>query len=217
MIRNYSIDTLKFVCAALIVFLHSNTPYNVLIFPIHRCAVPCFFMISGYLLYKDTNMDERLIRGIKKMLWLLFWSTLLFAAIKILFAIKDNEWDFLSLKALAEFLVLNENPFGFHLWYISAYLYVLVIMVFVSRKNLWRPLFAVIPLLLALDLIFGKYSILIWGREFPYILVRNFLCVGIPYFAIGCLIKRHWAKLSSVKVSLTIGGYFNIYYVNNRK
>lgn len=37
---------------------------------------------------------------------------------------------------------------------------------------------------------FGKYSLLIFHREFPYILVRNFLCVGIPYFCIGNLIRE---------------------------
>lgn len=33
-------------------------------------------------------------------------------------------------------------------------------------------------------------SLLIYHREFPYILVRNFLCVGIPYFCIGNLIRE---------------------------
>ena len=39
-------------------------------------------------------------------------------------------------------------------------------------------------------MIFGKYSLLIFHQEFPYILVRNFLCVGIPYFCIGNLIRE---------------------------
>lgn len=45
-------------------------------------------------------------------------------------------------------------------------------------------------MLLLGDLIFGKYSIVVWGKEFPYILVRNFLFVGIPYFSIGQLIRN---------------------------
>ena len=31
----------------------------------------------------------------------------------------------------------------------------------------------------------GKYSILLLHREYPYIIVRNWLFVGIPYFSIG--------------------------------
>ena len=40
------------------------------------------------------------------------------------------------------------------------------------------------------DLVFGKYSLLIFNREIPYILVRNFLCVGIPYFCIGSALRE---------------------------
>ena len=40
------------------------------------------------------------------------------------------------------------------------------------------------------DLAFGMYSLVVFGKEFPYILVRNFLCVGLPYFALGAMLKR---------------------------
>ena len=48
--RNYSIDTLKFICAFLVIFIHTPQPdvYYIAITPISRCAVPIFFMISGY-------------------------------------------------------------------------------------------------------------------------------------------------------------------------
>lgn len=36
----------------------------------------------------------------------------------------------------------------------------------------------------------GKYSLVLFNREFPYILVRNFLFVGIPYFCIGRMIRE---------------------------
>lgn len=45
--RNYSIDILKFICAILVVFLHTDCVYHDYILPLTRCAVPCFFMISG--------------------------------------------------------------------------------------------------------------------------------------------------------------------------
>ena len=53
------------------------------------------------------------------------------------------------------------------------------------------------------DLILGKYSVLLLGREFPYILVRNFLFVGIPYFCIGRLIRNGFGQKVKKKV-LTI-------------
>lgn len=58
-------------------------------------------------------------------------------------------------------------------------------------------------ILLMGDLILGKYSVLLLGREFPYILVRNFLFVGIPYFCIGRLIRNGFGQKVKKKV-LTI-------------
>lgn len=69
-------------------------------------------------------------------------------------------------------------------------LYVLVIVLLVNKLNCRKILYYLAPVLLIADLIFGKYSLLIFHQEFPYILVRNFLCVGIPYFCIGNLIRE---------------------------
>lgn len=77
-----------------------------------------------------------------------------------------------------------------HLWYLGAILYVLIIVLIVGKLGWRNLLFYLTPLLLLGDLVLGKYSIVILGREFPYILVRNFLFVGIPYFCIGFLISN---------------------------
>ena len=56
--RNYSIDILKFICATLVVFLHTKCAYQDIVLPLTRCAVPCFFMISGYLVYKEGGIGR---------------------------------------------------------------------------------------------------------------------------------------------------------------
>ena len=93
-------------------------------------------------------------------------------------------------KSILKFLALNESPLAGHLWYLGAILYVLVIVLLVDKLNCRKILYCLAPVLLIADLIFGKYSLLIFHQEFPYILVRNFLCVGIPYFCIGNLIRE---------------------------
>lgn len=130
--RLYNIDSLKFLCAVLVIFLHVRTPYQEYILPLTRCAVPCFFMISGYLIFTNDKLklEGHLRRSVKKMIQILIWSTLLFAAMKFLFAFKNNDFRFLNLKTLGKFVLFNENPFGFHLWYIGAYLYALIIILF---------------------------------------------------------------------------------------
>ena len=54
--RLYNIDSLKFLCAVLVIFLHVRTPYQEYILPLTRCAVPCFFMISGYLIFTNDKL-----------------------------------------------------------------------------------------------------------------------------------------------------------------
>ena len=195
--RLYNIDSLKFLCAVLVVFLHVRAHYQEYILPLTRCAVPCFFIISGYLVFSDEilKMEGHLKRSIKKILWILLWSTVLFAAIRLLFAFKHSDFSFLSWRALGKFVFLNENPFSFHLWYISAYLYTLVIVLFMVLRGRLKWIYYAVPFLLLLDLCLGKYSLVLWHREFPFIWVRNFLCVGIPYFTIGMLIKRFRSRI----------------------
>ncbi len=128
--------------------------------------------------------------------------------VKFVFAIHNNDFSFLSLRAFVDFILFNENPFGFHLWYISAYLYTLIIVLILSKKNTMKYIYWAIPFLLLVDLCLGKYSIVLWHREFPYIIVRNFLCVGIPYFSIGLFLSQKHEYISKMNILriLTLGG-----------
>ena len=123
-------------------------------------------------------------------------------------AFKNNDFSFLNLVTLGKFILLNENPFGFHLWYIGAYLYTLIIVFFSVKCNKFKYIWWSVPFLLLLDLCLGKYSLVLRHKEFPFILVRNFLCVGIPYFSIGMLLKQRQEQILNFKYlqMLAIGG-----------
>ena len=160
-----------------------------MVLPLTRCAVPCFFMISGYLLYKEGGIGtERIKRNLKHVAKITLWATVLFIFWKEFTSIKNGGY-MPSARLMLEWVVLNDCPFGFHLWYLYAYLYVLMIVLVIDKHRSWRWLFISIPLLLLTDLALGKYSMVIFDKEFPYILVRNFLFVGLPYFALGALLK----------------------------
>ena len=91
----------------------------------------------------------------------------------------------ITVKSILKFILLNESPFSGHLWYLGAVFYVLIIYAIADRIHIRKLIYVGTPILLLVDLVFGKYSMALFGREFPYILVRNFLCVGIPYFSSG--------------------------------
>ena len=206
--RNYSIDALKFVCAVMVVFLHTSFRYQDYVRPLLRCAVPCFFMVSGYLLYNKDNIGKpRLKRNAVRVLKIILWSTLLFAVFKEFAELVLHKQLYVpSVNQLFDFIFFNENPFAFHLWYLGAYLYVLIIVYFVDKFDKWKYLFALIPVLLLGDLLLGKYSLVTLGKEFPVVYVRNFLFVGLPYFAIGAWLKARESQLFSINKYLWWGG-----------
>lgn len=77
--RNYSIDVLKFICAVLVVIIHTEWNYQQLVLPIAKCAVPCFFIISGYLLFDKTGIKpERLNRNLIHIGKITLWASFLF-------------------------------------------------------------------------------------------------------------------------------------------
>ena len=105
--------------------------------------------------------------------------------------------DIFSFKKIVKLIFFNESPFAGHLWYLNALLYVLIIMYIVDKLKVRKFLYYTIPVFLLIDLIFGKYSMLLFGQQIPYILVRNFLFVGLPYFLIGNLIYDNKEKLTT--------------------
>ena len=195
--RADNIDILKAICAFLIVCIHVPFPGKVGAYftALTRIAVPIFFMITGYY-YSDTVMRNNEKRQIKKILCLIVEANVLFFIWNIALdafrrdSIVTYVQKLFTGKSILKFLALNESPLAGHLWYLGAILYVLIIVFLMDKFNCRKILYYLTPVLLITDLMLGKYSLLIFHREFPYILVRNFLCVGIPYFCIGNLIRE---------------------------
>ncbi len=195
--RADNIDILKAICAFLIVCIHVPFPGKVGAYftTLTRVAVPVFFMITGYF-YSDTVARHKEERQIRKIFFLVVEANAIFFIWNIALGILRRDsmvtyvQEIFTGKSILKFLALNESPLAGHLWYLGAILYVLVIVLLVNKLNCRKILYYLAPVLLIADLIFGKYSLLIFHQEFPYILVRNFLCVGIPYFCIGNLIRE---------------------------
>ena len=207
--RNYSIDVLKFICAVLVVIIHTEWNYQQLVLPIAKCAVPCFFIISGYLLFDKTGIKpERLNRNLIHIGKITLGASFLFIFLKeILNVIRHSSLWMPSFNDLVVWIVFNVTPFAYHLWYLYAYLYVLIIITIVNKYGKWRVLYWITPVLLIADLSLGKYSLLLWGWELPYFYLLNFLFVGLPYFAIGTMIKGKADYIIGTFNKITLCGY----------
>lgn len=205
--REDGIDILKVICSFLIVCIH--IPFSGILgdyfTALTRVAVPIFFMITGYF-YSDIIAKHKKKQQIKKIFLLVIKANILFFIWNIVLEIlKRNDivlyiQSVFTWKNVLNFLLLNESPLAGHLWYLGAILYVLIIVLIIDKLNCGTLLYILTPVLLLGDLALGKYSLLLWGKEYPYILVRNFLFVGIPYFCIGRLIRVYHRRTISRNV-----------------
>lgn len=141
-------------------------------------------MISGYF-YKKDNVK----RQIKKIAILFIEANILYCVWDLVYGLFSGNSPVLNVQSLLKFAVLNESPFSGHLWYLGAILYTLITVYLLDKIGHQKLMYWITPVLLIGDLLLGKYSLFIFGREFPYILVRNWLFVGIPFFSIGMLMK----------------------------
>lgn len=191
--RNHSLDALKFVCAFLVVIIHVRSYYREFAKPLDKCAVPIFFMISGYLLYTNLGRDK-ILKSIKR-ISKLFLSVLALYAVLFPLLLKCGLTRELKLLDIPVFIFTNEVPFAYHLWYLPAYLYVLGLVLFVEKYNKLNILF---PLSVAIILFYliGSYSLMaVSSFSPPECLTRNFLFEGIPFFSIGMFLNQNETKL----------------------
>ena len=204
--RAASLDVLKAICAFLVVCIHVPFPGKVgeYFTALTRVAVPIFFMITGFF-HADVVLGRKSKDQIKKIFLLSIKANVIFLVWKFVYnAVKGKQavhvfvLEAFSSDALAKFFLFNDNQVGPHLWYLSAILYVLIIVFLIDRLNAKKVLYYSTPILLLGDLVLGKYSLVFLGHEVPYYYVRNFLFVGLPYFSIGNIIRDRYSHIERI-------------------
>lgn len=147
-------------------------------------------MISGYFYNKESN-----IRQIRKIFIIVVATNLLYCIWNCIYGFISGNLPTITGKTIINFLIFNESPFGGHIWYLGTILYTLIIVWILDKTGRRRLLYYIILPLLISDLLLGKYSLLFFGKQFPYIIVRNWLFTGIPFFAIGMLMKEKTVRI----------------------
>lgn len=175
--RYYIVDALKAFCALLVIIIHVDTPYRESLEPITACAVPCFFMISGFCLWGGREeMQNRLFRAIKKIAYILLWSSILYLPLALFYSYQIKNFSTFSEQALFDLVVNCVHPFACHLWYLVAYLYVLgTLWIFNKFFNLTKFLYACIPLFLLNCL--------------PLSYCQNFVSKALPFVLLGMIVN----------------------------
>ena len=218
--RNYSIDLLKIILAFLIVLHHSPSPFHDIMQPITTCAVPAFFMISGFLIFRKEISFERLMKNAIRITKIFCWSLLVFY---IWFWIRHEEPYIPNLKDICLLVFVNNEPLSGHLWYLMAYVYTLIILaILVQKKKIqWFKYISIIGLIIYF--LFDIWHIYYNVPKYLTLVYcfRNFFFTAIPMMFIGTvLLKRKplstWTIVAQIIVfSICALVEINSFHVNH--
>ncbi len=181
--RISSLDVMKCFAAFCIVWLHFGSSW---LTPVVRCAVPIFFIITGYYYPKMVERGD-FWRHIRKLIVMTLCASALYGVVTIATQIRHDslgEWvsSTLTLKRIAGKIVLDYDLFSGHLWYFYAVLYDLIIFYFADKWKLTKWLRYAAPFLL---FIFLLSNFTPWNTRF-----RNFLFMGLPCMMTGRMIRE---------------------------
>lgn len=184
--RNYSIDFLKTILAFLIVLHHSPSPFHEYLQPITTCAVPAFFMISGFLIFRKEISFKRIMKNAIRIMKIFCWALLVFY---IWFWIRHGEPYIPDLKDICLMVFANNEPLSGHLWYLMAYAYALLIIAILAQKGKiqWLKYMAIIGLVLYF--LFDIWHIYYNIPKYLTLVYcfRNFFFTAIPMMFIGTI------------------------------
>lgn len=209
--RNYSLDTLKFILAFIIVIHHTPSPFHDFIQPLTTCAVPTFFMISGYLIYGGNNGKlnvQRIYKNAIRIIKIFSWSLLLYY---IWYWVWHAEPYIPNIKDIMLFVFANNEPISGHLWYLTAYSYALFLITFLESKyrghrgRKWFKYFAIAGL--SLYYVFDIWHIYYKIPKYLTLVYcfRNFFFTAIPMIYIGSLVRERHISISHPVLIVLLG------------
>ena len=179
--RNKSLDAVKAIAACLVVCIHVSFPGQAgqLVKVLARCAVPFFFMVSGYFCYyQNCNASKRILSKILHIMKLFAVSVVFYFIWECFMKAWNGErvWTWIkglvSTEHLKEFFVYNStSPVRAHLWFLPALIYCYLLALLIEKWRMRKAAYCMAPVLLA---------ILLWRAEF---------CVFFDRFYHICLIS----------------------------
>ena len=184
--------------------------------PLLRLAVPIFFMISGFFIYDAewTCAQKKLKKSLRKVFWLTVYANIFYYFVFYLplYPIPLN-----SFQDILQFIFFGKY-FGSHLWYLTAYIEVVLLVLLAGRFKALNFLWGLTVVFLIGGILLGKYHILYDNVAPKLILSRNCLTIGLPFFGMGWLLRKYQSRIKLrysvlllMTVALTVISYMEEY------
>lgn len=203
-VREINLDFIKVLATFLVIKLHSGYSTDIFGYTIHYlsgCAVPLFFMVSGYLTLKKQQITYRYIFHkttnifVTVSLWVLLYCLLIFIKNKICLN---------PIQIMINSLIFQKDWLFYHFWFLGALIIMYLLSptihkIFLLSKDSGK--FFIIILLL-LNSMLCLYSIIqgYHNNATLYSLVPQTLrlWIWIMYFSLGGFISRNSKQIQSI-------------------
>jgi surface polysaccharide O-acyltransferase-like enzyme len=183
-----NVQMLRCVCAVFVIIIHTSVVYREVLLPLTTIAVPLFYMISGYFMIgHDGALDQlRIRRALKK----IFHITISANLIYFVYYVCLHGWENLSSWRFWLIEIFRGGNFGWHLWYLTAYLEALSVLLLIcvcfKRERVRRLSLMIIALVgFSVNMLSGPYNL--WGVGDIY--SDNLLTMALPFLFIGGLVR----------------------------
>lgn len=196
-----SLQTLKFLCALMVVQIHLATRFYPFFIALCRVAVPIFFMISGYFMVSPdgTIHQDRVWRTMKKIIGITVSANIVYALYRLAILYYQNRlatgWhEVIGIMPLLRTLFFG-NAFGLHLWYLTSFLWALFILTILLDLKFRNYLPAIAILGLIANIVAGRYSYLFFESDPGFDINRNALTIALPMVIAGIYVRLYEYKL----------------------
>lgn len=194
---------LKALLALFVVIIHVPMFGKSELKPLLSAAVPCFYIISGFFLYRGDRIKEIHCawRWCKK----IFTISVLVNLFYFIYWGVQGTWRY---KAFCH-AFLSGDLLNAALWYLTAMwqglLAFILIRRFVSSKVIY-----LLPLLIIFSLLEGRFHFLFedGGAYVPQWHRLNFFAVALPCLSVGYLLRKHVHRLKNLYVAIAFFVFF---------
>ena len=223
----HALDIAKFIMAILVVAIHTG-PFEYCKYPIRRLfititelAVPFFFVVSAFLLFKKADWKLRLVRYMKRMCRLYVVWNMVYLPISIFGFMYNGATIKTALLQFARgFFLIGQQYYSWHLWYVLALIYVAMIFCLFNKTNVYVRYYvslvlfgigAVISAIITDGTDVVAFSVII--RLVQQTIANGRLFMGIGYFGLGMLIADREIAFNKMFLIATILGCLVLSYI----
>ena len=214
--RNNTLDFFKCIACFGILFMHTNggSMIDSFIVCLSRFGIPLFFMISGYfVVVNDKNKQVSVIfKKIRRILIMFLISAVIYGIVRFLIEpfvfgnksidLLNNAKQLVSMRNIMQCLVFNQFPLGGTLWFLLALIYCYLIWALVEKLNASKVMYILIPIIIIIHIVSRAYLLKtnLIPEEINIVYYRNWLFMGLPFFALGNFIRKYQHEITN-KVS----------------